>query len=158
MAEHHLRHGHARKGAMSRTYKSWAHMIERTTNPRARKWPSYGGRGIRVCDRWRDYALFLADMGERPAGTTLDRIDNEGHYEPGNCRWATPKVQANNRRESIATRRLSLDGTTRILAEWAVVLGVRENTIRERLRAGWSVERALTAPVRPYRHSEGATQ
>ena len=80
------------------TYRSWASMIQRCTNEKRHNYAYYGGRGITVCVRWRDFDAFLADMGERPDGTTLDRIDNEGNYEPGNCEWATPKQQSNNRR------------------------------------------------------------
>lgn len=82
------------------TYLSWAAMIARCTRPRHKKWSHYGGRGITICDRWRDFPNFLADMGERPAGHTLDRIDVDGNYEPGNCRWATPTQQRSNRRDS----------------------------------------------------------
>ena len=79
------------------TYSSWASMIQRCTNPNAGGYHRYGGRGIRVCERWRDsYAAFLADVGPRPPGRTLDRINNDGNYEPGNCRWATKSEQRIN--------------------------------------------------------------
>lgn len=93
-------HGHARATTVgqSPTYQSWSSMIQRCTNPKKAKWPYYGGRGITVCDRWHTFVNFLVDMGEKPEGLTLDCIDNDGNYEPGNVRWATPTEQARNRR------------------------------------------------------------
>ena len=95
----HLKHGHNRGGnRMSPTYRTWDSMIGRCTRPSNASYPRYGGKGITVCERWRVFENFLADMGDRPEGRTLDRIDPSGNYEPGNCRWLTPKEQLARRR------------------------------------------------------------
>lgn len=132
-------------------YKSWGSMIQRCTNPRSTSFADYGGRGISVCPQWQGedgYRQFVADMGPRPKGMTLDRIDGNGNYEPGNTRWATPKRQQNNRR---CSKFLTLGDVTRTQREWTDALGWGKNVISERLRAGWTVQRALTTPVSPHR-------
>jgi hypothetical protein len=95
----------------------------------------YGGRGIKVCDRWHDFLAFLADMGQRPSlGHSLDRIDNEGNYEPGNCRWATRTEQARNRRTS---RFVEIDGERKTLVEWGEISGINPQIIGDRFDRGW---------------------
>lgn len=120
-------------------------MKVRCYNQNNHKYPSYGGRGIKVCDRWKDsFESFLEDMGPRPSDQhSIDRIDNNADYGPANCRWATKAEQAMNRR---TTRWLTHAGKTMMLSEWADHTEVHEETIRRRLDAGWSVERALTEP------------
>jgi hypothetical protein len=106
-----LRHGHTRNGRPTPEYTCWQNMWARCRNPKNPKYADYGGRGIKVCDRWRDYAAFLADMGPQPPplgwglSWSVDRIDNDGNYEPGNCRWATPRDQRHNRRDADKLRR-----------------------------------------------------
>lgn len=121
-------------------YTTWRGMKERCRNPRNHKWADYGGRGITICDRWRDFAAFCADMGERPAGHGIERIDNAKGYEPGNCRWATQKDQCRNKRNNV---RIAHDGQEHCVAEWADRLGIRRGLIYARLRRGWPVDRAL---------------
>lgn len=125
-------------------YRTWADMPSRCSNPRHQAWPDYGGRGIDVCQRWRDsFQAFLADMGPRPDGMWLDRKDNDGPYSPDNCRWATPTEQANNKRSN---RRISIDGRTQTLAEWVRELGLNYRTVKSRLNVGhWTPEEALRA-------------
>ncbi len=97
-------------------YSSWAAMLDRCRNPNNKSYKNYGGRGIRVCERWHSFAAFLEDMGERPEGCTLDRIDNNGNYEASNCRWATWNVQNNNNRHKVY---LTYNGKTLGLKEWS---------------------------------------
>lgn len=127
-------------------YEAWRHMVRRCVNPKDPAYKYYGARGIGVCDRWRDdFLVFLTDMGLRPSSNhSLDRIDNQKSYSPDNCRWATWIEQNNNRRNS---RILTYDGKSQSVAQWAVALGMKEDTIRKRLNRGWSAEKTLTHPL-----------
>jgi hypothetical protein len=134
-----------RQGRITPEYRTWAGAIQRCTNPKTRGFHRYGGRGISVCDRWRaSFADFFADMGERPSRHhSLDRIDTNGHYEPGNCRWATPRTQQRNKR---SVRMLTVHGERDSLAAWAERFGLSISRVHQRLRLGWSEEEAIATP------------
>lgn len=114
--------------------------MARCYNPKDRSYSRYGGRGIKVCERWHDLLLFVADLGERPIGLTLGRVDNEGDYELGNVRWENPMQQANNRRSS---KLATLQGATKTHAQWCRELGIKPSTLCRRLKRGWTVEEAF---------------
>lgn len=134
-------HGHACGGRITPTYNAWAGMIQRCTH---KGYSAYYDRGISVCSRWRKFACFLADMGERPSARhSLDRIDNDGNYCKTNCRWATKIEQMRNMRTSV---HVEWRGERLTIAAWAERLRLRQDTLRARLRAGWNVACALTAP------------
>lgn len=125
----------------SAEYHIWWNMNRRCYNSRDGSFSDYGGRGIIVCDRWRhSVENFYQDMGPRPVGGTLDRKDNAGNYEPGNCRWATEEEQRNNKRNS---HFLTVGDCTLTLSQWSKRTGVDRNTLRYRIQHGWPVERAL---------------
>jgi hypothetical protein len=130
--------------SFSREYRSWESMLNRCEKTNDKEYPMWGGRGIKVCERWHDFNNFYADMGTRPKGMTLDRIDNNGDYEPSNCRWATAKTQSNNRRSNTL---ITYKGRTQTLQQWADETGIYSGTISMRINHyGWSVEKALTTP------------
>lgn len=131
-------------------YNIWNHMNARCANPNAREFPGYGGRGITVCERWRtSFFSFLSDVGPRPSTKhSIDRIDNNGNYEPANCRWATREEQANNKRTN---RFVMLRGERMTIANCARLTGVPYDTLRERIRKGWETERAVSQPIRETR-------
>ena len=133
-------------------YSSWSMMIQRCTNPKRQVYNYYGGRGIRVCDQWLEsFQTFLEDVGPRPSSMhSLDRIDNDQDYKPGNVRWATKREQANNRRSNVI---LTHHGQSRNIFGWAREIGMAPDTLMMRLASGWSVERALTQKLRPIRRS-----
>lgn len=136
------RHGMSK----SPTYKAWKHLRERCTNPADKSYFRYGNRGISFCKRWLKFENFLEDMGDRPtAQHSVGRIDNDGDYEPSNCRWETPVEQARNTRSN---HLLTFQGKTFCIAEWAEYTGFSGNLILSRIRRGWSVEQALTLPIK----------
>lgn len=124
----------------SPTYNTWRSVVSRCTCPTDTAYASYGAKGISVCDEWRSFEVFLADMGVRPEGTSIDRIDNERGYSPDNCRWASRTEQNRNRRN---VRQLTINGETLSLPVWAERTGLNPRIIHTRLARGWSVERAV---------------
>lgn len=124
----------ARLGKSKRTYQLWRAIKDRCFNPNCAAYHRYGGRGVTMCDRWRtSYADFVADIGEQPEGMTLDRIDNNGNYEPNNVRWVTRKEQANNRSTNVF---VTYQGETKTLMQWAEHLGWEYGLIASRWKSG----------------------
>lgn len=117
--------------------------MQRCYNADRDSFPKYGGRGIRVCARWHDFKNFAADMGTRPPGTSLDRKNNDGDYEPDNCRWATRQEQALNRSSKVL---IEHDGVTKHESVWCAEKGLRTGAITKRLARGWTIEQAITLP------------
>ena len=141
------KHGFAPKNEKrSNIYRRWQHMVQRCINPNDRDYARYGAKGVQVCERWRDFANFLEDMGTPPSDVhSIDRVDVTGNYEPSNCRWATPREQANNRR---TTRYLTIRGETKPLSMWCEQYGIGSKTVLHRLKRGMSHEEAITKPVK----------
>lgn len=127
-------------GRQTRTYRKWTSMRQRCLNPNHPAWPWYGGRGVKVCERWSDYDAFLADMGEAPAGHWIDRIDTAKDYEPGNCRWVTPAESAKSRKQR--------GPTVGSLQDQCRKAGVSYTLVYHRVRAGWPVDVAISTPKR----------
>lgn len=131
-------------------YSVWTSMKSRCQNPRYRKFPDYGGRGITICKRWNDsFSAFLADMGPRPSSDhSIDRIDNDGNYEPGNCRWATRSQQAMNRRGKVL---YEYNGRSLTMTEWAKELGVPRCSLGNRIALGMTISQVMDKPIKRYR-------
>lgn len=128
------------------TWRSWKSMIDRCTLVSHKSWKDYGGRGITVCDSWLSrYENFRADMGERPRGTQLDRVDNAGGYTPSNCRWSTPRQNSNNRRSN---RLIEYGGETLTISQWSRRIGISPDTLACRIKSGWPTAEALYRPLR----------
>lgn len=138
----HTKHGHSRKGMRTDEYSIWRDMKNRCEYKNDLSYKYYGGRGIKVCERWQKFENFLEDMGERPSKIhSLNRIDNDGDYCFENCGWATHEEQQNNKRNN---RRISFDGKTMTVRQWERWLGVSRGLVEGRLLSGWHSERALT--------------
>ena len=136
-----IKHGHARTNNHTRVYNAWRGMRRRCDYQSSPSYHLYGGRGITVCKRWNSFENFLADMGEPPIGASLDRYpNNNGDYKPSNCRWASPKEQSTNRRDS---RIIKYNGISLCLRDWERKLSLGYGTIWRRLNRGDSVERAM---------------
>lgn len=131
-----LRHGGARRKDRAPEYTSWKQMNGRCYNKANKRYPEWGGRGITVCDEWRhDFARFLADMGPKPSGRhSIERIDNNGSYHPGNCIWATPNIQSANRRNVMM---VEFAGKRVCLSEAARLAGLGFTTVKRRIKRGW---------------------
>lgn len=142
LAARNTKHGNAIRGRVSREHKIWSHMKDRCHNANAKDYRHYGGRGIKVCERWLEsFENFLADMGVCPPKHQLERINNNGNYEPGNCRWATRTEQMRNTRKNVM---LTFQGKTMPISQWAEQLKAQPQTLYSRAKAGWGVERILS--------------
>jgi hypothetical protein len=128
-------------GSTSPSYTSWRAMKERCLNKKNKSYKYYGGRGVKVCDRWMKFENFYKDMGDRPENKTLDRIDNNGDYCPENCEWSTRREQCNNRR---CNHFIKFKGKRQTISQWSKELGFKRNLIGRRLAMGWSIKKTLT--------------
>lgn len=140
----------SRRRGVAREYDAWRSMMKRCYDEKHPAYPSHGGRGITVCQEWREsYENFLANVGRKPTPShTVDRYpDNNGNYEPGNVRWARPKEQARNRRDNVL---VAFNGKTQCASAWDEELSLVQGTVSRRISLGWTVERALTTPVKKY--------
>lgn len=128
----------------TKIYRTWASMKERCNNPNYQYYHRYGGRGIIVCDQWNVFENFYKDMGDKPEGLQLDRIDNDGNYCKENCKWSTPKENSNN---ASFNNVLEFNGKKQSVSRWAEELRINRNTLFARIFNGWSVEKTLTTPT-----------
>lgn len=138
------KHGMAKRQEARREHRIWCSIRQRCNNKNNRAWPAYGGRGIKVCDRWMEsFENFYADMGTCPKGYSIERKDNDGNYSPDNCVWASAKVQARNKRNVPV---YTFNGQTKSLPEWAEITGIHVETLRNRIRrGGWKFEDAIAS-------------
>lgn len=138
---YHVKHG----ACKTPEYRAWAKMLARCRNPKDPNFMRYGGRGITVCERWNNFQDFIADMGARPSSFhSIERINNNEGYSPDNCKWATRPEQQRNRRNNI---RITFNGETLVLQDWAKKVGIRPQSLLKRINKGWDLERAMTTPA-----------
>lgn len=147
-----IKHGHRTAFKKSKTYITWSHMIQRCTNPNNQDYHDYGERKITVCKRWLKFKNFLEDMGERPLGYQIDRIENNKGYCKENCRWTTSKTNNRNRRSN---HLISYNNKTQCVIEWSEETGIPEYVIRQRLKHNWSIQKTLTTSVRKQKKKVG---
>lgn len=140
-------------------HRAWVHMRQRCSNPRKREWPHYGGRGIKVCEAWeQSFLAFYEDVGQRPSPKhSLDRINNDRGYEPGNVRWALQQQQVEN---TSVVRMVTICGRTQSISAWERENGLAKGQVRAREASGWSLEEAITTPSVPgqKKHGRGAVR
>lgn len=146
----HTKHGQSR----TVVYRIWTNIKYRCYKEGSQSYHKYGARGITVCDRWlNSFENFIADLGPRPTPKhSVERLDNNSNYEPGNCKWATPKEQQNN---TSMCRWIEYDGMTKTLSQWSDVIGVSAQVIGKRLDGGWSIEKSLTTPILDSKFKKG---
>lgn len=146
LAKRRRTHGESQGRTRSREYGIYLAMKQRCRNSEQKSFSHYGGRGITICEKWmKSFKSFLDDMGRCPSPDhSIDRVDNNGNYEPGNCRWATQTEQMRNQAKN---RILEFNGLSKCVAEWAEITGLHVNTIKFRLRSGWPIEEVLTIPI-----------
>lgn len=141
-----LRVSDIRSMRTSSEHSTWRSMMERCETKTHHAYHHYGGRGIRVCERWRKFSNFFDDMGIRPDGLSLERIDNNGNYEPSNCRWDTQNNQANNRR---GNRFITVNGVTKTVSQWSASIGISPQSLNARIKSGMSPEQAVSMIPKP---------
>lgn len=129
----------------TRAYGIWNGILNRCNNKNVAAYPRYGGRGIKVCDRWMRFEPFYLDMGEPPANYSIERKDNDGDYCPENCVWATRLEQNRNSRKNVY---LTINGVTKCISEWASIIGVKSGTLHARIKRGWTVEAAVNPALK----------